>query len=41
MVLNFKVKTQIIHFCNQRKLHDDPVLTIYNTPIPTVEQAKF
>ena len=36
-----KAKTQCVHFCNLRKQHDDPVLSIYNTPIKVVEEAKF
>ena len=36
-----KTKTVCIHFCNQRKLHLDPVLTIYGDAIPVVSQTKF
>ena len=36
-----KSKTQCVHFCNSRKLHDDPHLTLNNTPIPVVKEAKF
>ena len=32
-----KEKTKCIHFCNQRKLHLDPVLKIDHTKIPIVE----
>ena len=34
-------KTVCVHFCNQRKLHDDPVLTLNGCPIPIVKEAKF
>ena len=30
-----------MHFCNKRKLHLDPTLTIYNSQIPAVSQTKF
>ena len=30
-----------MHFCNKRKLHPDPTLTIYNLQIPVVSQTKF
>ena len=36
-----KTKTVCIHFCNKRKLHPDPTLTIYNSQIPVVSQTKF
>ena len=36
-----KTKTVCIHFCNQRKLHPDPTLTLYGAQIPVVTQAKF
>ena len=36
-----KTKTQCIHFCQLRGLHPDPVLNIYGSPIPVVEEAKF
>ena len=36
-----KSKTVYIHFCNKRKLHPDPTLTIYNSQIPVVTQTKF
>ena len=29
-----KSKTQCVHFCQLRKQHDDPVLTLYGSPIP-------
>ena len=28
-------------FCNKRKLHPDPTLTIYNSHLPVVSQTKF
>ena len=36
-----KTKTISMHFCNKRKLHPDPKLTIYNSQIPLVSQTKF
>ncbi len=36
-----KEKTKCIHFCNQRKLHLDPVLKIDHTEIPIVEHYKY
>ena len=36
-----KTKTQCVHFCQLRSLHPDPVLNIYGSPIPVVEEAKF
>ena len=36
-----KTKTQCVHFCQSRGLHPDPVLNIYGSPIPVVEEAKF
>ena len=36
-----KTKTVCMHFCNKRKLHPDPTLTIYNSQIPVVIQTKF
>ena len=35
-----KTKTQCVHFCEIRGLHPDPVLNIYGSPIPVVEEAK-
>ena len=34
-------KTQCVHFCQPRKLHDDPKLYIFGSPIPVVEEFKF
>ena len=36
-----KEKTECVHFCNQRKLHLDPVLKLDNTKIPDVDQYKY
>ena len=36
-----KPKTQCVHFCQLRKQHDDPVLHLYGSPIPVVEESKF
>ena len=36
-----KEKMKCIHFCNQCKLHLDPVLKIDHTEIPIVEQYKY
>ena len=36
-----KSKTQFIHFCQLRKQHDDPVLHLYGSPFPVVEESKF
>ena len=30
-----------MHFCNKRKVHPDPTLTIYNSQILVVSQTKF
>ena len=35
-----KTKTQCVLFCQLRGLHPDPVLNIYGSPIPVVEEAK-
>jgi exonuclease III/ribonuclease HI len=34
-------KTIMVHFCSQRNIHEEPVLTLNGQPIPLVEQAKF
>lgn len=34
-------KTVAMHFCNNHTLHPDPHLTLYNSPIPVVEETKF
>ena len=36
-----KSKTQCVHFCQQRKIHNDPVLYIYGSQIPVVAESKF
>ena len=36
-----KSKTQCVHFCKLRKVHNDPVLYLYGSPIPVVEESKF
>ena len=36
-----KSKTQCVHFCQLRKQHDDPVLHLYWSSIPVVEESKF
>ena len=36
-----KTKTQCVHFCQQHRLHPDPVLKIYGSQIPFVDEAKF
>ena len=38
---NSKSKTVCMHFCQLRKAHDDPVLTLDGTPIPVVEETNF
>ena len=44
MVLKFsKTKTQCVHFCQLRKLHDNPQLYLYGSLIPVVDEkvSKF
>ena len=36
-----KSKTQCVHFCQQRKIHNDPVLYIYGSQILVVAESKF
>ena len=36
-----KSKTQFVHFCQLRKQHEDPVLTLYGSPIPVVQEYKY
>ena len=36
-----KSKTVCMHFCQLRKQHEDPNLTLDGTPIPVVEENKF
>ena len=37
----FKSKTQCVHFCQLRKVHDDPELYLYGSLIPVVDDFKF
>ncbi|MES9951106.1 MAG: reverse transcriptase domain-containing protein [Candidatus Thiodiazotropha sp.] len=36
-----KSKTQCVHFCQQRKMHTDPLIYLYGSQIPVVTEAKF
>ena len=36
-----KSKTQCVHFCQLRKIHDDPELYLYGSLIPVVDDSKF
>ena len=36
-----KSKTRCVHFCQLRKLHDNPQLYLYGSLIPVVDEAKF
>ena len=36
-----KSKTQCVYFCKLRRIHNDPVLYLYGSPIPVVEESKF
>ena len=36
-----KSKTQCVHYCQKRKIHNDPVLYIYGSQIPVVAESKF
>ena len=36
-----KSKTQCVHFCQQRKIHNNPALYIYGSQIPVVAESKF
>ena len=36
-----KSKTQCVHFCQLSNQHDDPVLHLYGSPIPVVEESIF
>ena len=36
-----KSKTQCVYFCKLRKVHNDPVLYLYGSQIPVVEESKF
>ena len=37
----YKLKTQCVHFCQLRKIHDDPELYLYGSLIPVVDDFKF
>ena len=41
MASSFLNQKQCLHFCQLRKQHDDPVLHLYGSPIPVVEESKF
>ena len=34
-------KTVCIHFCNQRKIHNEPLLMLHNSPVQVVKEHKF
>ena len=34
-------KTKCVHFCQKHRLHFDPLLKLYNNPIPFVDQQNF
>ena len=36
-----KVKNEFVHFCHQRKLHNDPSLKFERREIPLVDECKF
>ena len=36
-----KSKAQSVHFCQLRKQHEDPVLTLYGSPIPVIQECKY
>ena len=36
-----KSKTQCVHFCQLRKIHDDPELYLFGSLIPVVDYFKF
>ena len=42
MVLSFPIrKLQFVHFCQLRKIHDDPELYLYGSLIPVVDDFNF
>ena len=41
MASNFPYRKQCVHFCQQRKIHNDPALYIYGSQIPVVAESKF
>ena len=38
---NWATSNGCVHFFQLRKQHDDPVLHLYGSPIPVVEESKF
>ena len=36
-----KTKTQCVHFCQLRKMHNNPTLNLDGSKIPVVDQYKF
>jgi hypothetical protein len=36
-----RTKTSCVHFCNKRKLHDDPKLELDGSPIKVLKKVKF
>ena len=36
-----KSKTQCVHFCSQRKMHNDSVIKLEDTEVPVVDEFKF
>ena len=36
-----KSKTRCVHFCQLRKMHNDPLITLEDTEIPVVNEHKF
>ena len=36
-----KSKTQCVHFCKLRRIHSDPILYLYGSQLPVVEESKF
>ena len=36
-----KSKTKCVHFCSLRKMHNDPLLKMYDSEIPVVNEYKF
>ena len=44
MINSFKIsktKTQCVHFCQLRKMHNNPTLNLEGSEIPVVDQYKF
>ena len=40
-IIESNAKTQYVHFCQLRKQHDDPVLTLDGSPMPVVQEYKY